>query len=165
MSETIIEHDGLTITRPCKHGMNLDWTTETGKRVHLRLYVFEPGQIKGEWVEMPAELTVEAALVYQRMSLEKLREAVLGGVFNPPETAVRDLVVAASVAAPSLTLLVVESAAQMRLQYGAAVRMVRPRTVGFVEIELPSGMRHLLPSQTWQDYQWAAVTNTQEVQP
>jgi hypothetical protein len=53
----------------------------------------------------------------------------------------------------------------MRLQYGAAVRMVRPRTVGFVEIELPSGMRHLLPSQTWQDYQWAAVNHTQEVQP
>ena len=164
MSETIIEHDGLTITRPCKHGMNLDWTTETGKRVHLRLYVFEPGQIKGEWVEMPAELTVEAALVYQRMSLEKLREAVLGGVFNPPETAVRDLVVAADPVV-SLTLLMVETGAQLATRYGRGVRMVRPRTVGFVEIELPSGMRHLLPSQTWQDYQWAAVTNTQEVQP
>lgn len=164
MSETIIEHDGLTITRPCKHGMNLDWTTETGKRVHLRLYVFEPGQIKGEWVEMPAELTVEAALVYQRMSLEKLREAVLGGVFNPPESAVRDLVVAADPVV-SLTLLTVETGAQLATRYGIGVRMVRPRTVGFVEIELPSGMRHLLPSQIWQDYQWAAVTNTQEVQP
>ena len=166
MSEPILEHDGLTITRPCKHGMNLDWTTHPGKRVHLRLYVFEPGQIKGEWMEMPAELTVEAALVYQRMTLEKLREAVLSGVFAPPAAAVRDLVAAA---APSElpVLLAVESAAVLRIVYGDAVRMVRPRTVGFVEIELVDGTRRLLPSGLWQDYQWAAVTEpvTREVRP
>jgi len=167
MNEPIIEHDGLTITRPCKHGMNLDWTTETRKRVHLRLYVFEPGQIKGEWLEMPAELTVEAALVYQRMSLEKLREAVLAGVFAPPASAIRDLVVAASVASPRLNLLEVESAQELRLKYGSGVRMVRPRTVGFVEIELPDGQRMLLPAAIWQDYQWTPATEvlTREEQP
>lgn len=84
MMESIIEHAGMTITRPCKHGLNLDWTTESGKRIHLRLYAFEPGQIEGEWVEMPADLTPEAAIVFQRMSLEKMREALLAGVFAPP---------------------------------------------------------------------------------
>jgi hypothetical protein len=167
MSETILEHGGMTITRPCKHGLNLDWTTETGKRIHLRLYVFEPGQIEGEWVEMPAELTPEAALVYQRMSLEKLREAVLAGVFTPPETAVKDLVQATyPQPAEALSLLDME-ALDLRLRYGYGVRMVRPRPVGFVEIELPDGERRLLASQVWQDYQWAAVHQdlTREVLP
>ena len=162
MNETILEHDGMTITRPCKHGMNLDWTTPTGTRVHLRLYAFAPGQVEGEWVEVPAELTTEAAEIYQQMSLDKFRSAVLAGVFEPPATAARDLLAVTYPQPHALKLLPVESAYDLRQQYGPAVVMVRPRTVGFVEVALPNGTRHLLPSQVWQDYQWRY---TREVQP
>jgi hypothetical protein len=163
MSETILEHDGLTITRPCKHSINLDWSTPTGTRVHLRLYAFTPGQVEGEWVEVPAELTLEAAELYQQMSLDQFRAAKLAGIFEPTPTASRDLLAATYPQPMALTLLAVESAYDLRRRYGPAVVLVRPRTVGFVEIELESGARHLLPSQVWQDYQWAA--NTREVLP
>ena len=167
MSETILEHEGLTITRPCKHGCNLDWSTPTGTRVHLRLYAFAPGQVEGEWVEVPAELTLEAAELYQQMSLDQFRAAKLAGIVEPTPTAGRDLLAATYPQPSALPLLAVETGAQLATHYGGGVRMIRPRTVGFVEIELESGARHLLPSPVWQDYQWSAgqQDSTQEVRP
>lgn len=72
------ELDGVTITRPARHGLVMDWVEADGTRVQVRLWTFAPGEVVGVVTELPATLPESRMLPLLREAERRLAPVLLG---------------------------------------------------------------------------------------